>query len=90
VIFDPVLPSEDHTLPKESENDVIQILFVTSGFNELGENPPVSSQQEENPLVLITQGIHSPIYSVPPPSSQVTSFDWNRLARFRLPSYVPF
>jgi len=27
---------------------------------------------------------------VPPPSSLVTSFDWNRLARFHFPSYVPF
>ena len=27
---------------------------------------------------------------VPPPSSLVTSSDWNRLARTCLPSYVPF
>ena len=27
---------------------------------------------------------------IPPPSSLVTSFDWNRLAGFSLPSYVPF
>lgn len=26
----------------------------------------------------------------PPPSSLVTSFDWNPLVGFRLPSYVPF
>ena len=27
---------------------------------------------------------------VAPPSSLVTSFDWNRFAGYRLPSYVPF
>jgi len=32
----------------------------------------------------------SPVSMTAPPSSLVTSFDWNRLARFCLPSYVPF
>ena len=30
VTVDPVLPSEDNTLLEESENDIVQILFVTS------------------------------------------------------------
>jgi len=77
VTVDPVLPLENRTLPEESKNDTIQILFVTSESDELGGNPPVPSQQEENPLVLETQGVNSTIYSVPPPSSLVTSFDWN-------------
>lgn len=26
----------------------------------------------------------------PPPSSMVVSFDWSKMAGYRLPSYVPF
>ena len=37
----------------------------------------------------MTQEVNSTIYLVPPPSSLVTSFDWNRLARSYLPSNVP-
>ena len=40
---DPVLPSDD-TIPKESEKDTVQILFVTSKSDELGGNPPIPSQ----------------------------------------------
>ncbi len=43
-----------------------------------------------NHLTLVTQGVISLILTVPPPGSLVTSFDWNRLAGFHLPSYVPF
>jgi len=46
--------------------------------------------RSKNPLVLITQGVNSPVSTVPPPSSLVTSFERNRLAGFCLPSYVPF
>ena len=56
----------------------------------LGGNPPVPSRQEENPPVLVTQGDNSLVLTVPPPSNLVTSFDWNRLEGFHLPSYVPF
>ena len=91
----PVLPSEDPSsddiIPKESENDTVQIRFVNSESNELGgKNPHVPSQQEENPPVPATQGVIAPVYLVPHPSSLVTSFNWNRLVRSRLPSYVPF
>ena len=64
--------------------------FVTSESDELGGIPPVPSQQEENPPVPTTKGVHSTIYSVLPPSSLVASFDWNQLERSRLPSNVPF
>ena len=91
---DPVLPSEsppsDDTIPQESENDTVQIIFITLEFNELEGNPPVHSQHKENPPVPATQGVISTIYSVPPPSSLVTSFDWNRLVISRLPSSLPF
>lgn len=96
---DPILPSEGlpseglpsyDTIPKESENDIVQILFITLESDELGSNLPTPSQQEENPPVLMTQGVNSTIYLVFPSSNLVTSFDWNRLARSHLPSYVPF
>ena len=55
---DPVLPSEDppsnDIIPKESENDTVQILFVTLESDELGGNPPIPSQREENTLVTAT------------------------------------
>lgn len=90
VTADPSSPSNSHTLPEEGVNDTVQILFFTSNSNELESNPPIPSRQEENPPALVTQGFNSPIFSVHPPSSLVTSFDWNRLARYRLPSSVPF
>ncbi len=90
MVVGPVLSSEDHTLPEENENNNVQILFITSESDELGGNPPIPSQQEENPLVPTTQGVNSTVYSVPPPSGLVTSFDWNRLARSCLPSNVLF
>ena len=34
--------------------------------------------------------VFSALRSILPPSSLITSFDWNRLARCHLPSYVPF
>ena len=90
VTVDSISPSAICTFPEESEYDTTQVIFVSLDSNELGGNPPVPSIQEENPPVLITQGVNSPISMGPPPSSLVTSFDWNRLAGFYLPSYVPF
>ena len=50
---DPVLPSEgppsNDTITKENENDTVQILFVETESKELGGNPPIPLQQEENP-----------------------------------------
>ena len=44
VTVDPILPSKDHTLPEESKNDTVQIIFVTSESDEVGGNPLVPSQ----------------------------------------------
>ena len=90
VIVDLISPSTNRTFPEESEHNTTQVLFVSSNSNELGGSPPVPSRQEENILVLVTQGVNFPVSSVPPPSSLVTSFDWNQMAGSRLPSYVPF
>lgn len=90
VIVDPISPLANRSILEESENDTVQILFFTLDSNEIGGNSPIPSSQEENLPILVTQGVDLPVSSVPPPSSLVTSFDWNRLARSCLPSYVPF
>ena len=90
VTVDPISPSVNRTFPQESEYDITQVLFVSSNSNELGGIPPVPSRQEENHPTLVTHGVNSPILTVPPPRILVTYFDWNRLAGFCLPSYVPF
>ena len=74
---DLISPSVNRTFPVESEYDTTQVIFVSSDSNELGVNPHVPSRQEENPPILVTQWGKSPILNVPPPSSLVTSFDWN-------------
>lgn len=86
---DPVLSSEglplDDIVTKENENDTIQILFVNTESDEHGGNIPVPLPQEGS-----SSNIYPTIYSVPPPSNLVVSFDWNLLGRPRLPSNVPF
>ena len=80
------LPSDD-IVTKENENDIVQILFVNTESDEHGGNLPVPLPQEGSSSV---QVIHLAVYSVPPPSNLVIFFDWNLLARPRLPSNVPF
>ena len=77
---DLVSPLVNHTFPEESEYDTTQVLFVSSDSNQLECNPPIPSRHEENPPVLVTQGDNYVVLMLPPPSSLVTSFDWNRLA----------
>ena len=74
-IVDPISPLVNHTFPIESEYDSTQVLFISSASNELGGNPLVPSIHEENPPILVTQGGNSPLLTVPPPSSLVTSLD---------------
>jgi len=78
------LPLDD-TVTKENENETIQIPFVNTESDEPGGNLPVPLPQEG-----ISLEIHPVVYSVPPPSNLVISFDWNLLGRSRLPSNVPF
>ena len=88
---DPILSSKDppsnDTVSRENENNTIQILFVNTESNEHGGNLPIHLPQEGSSSV---QEIHPAIYSVPPPSNLVVSFDCNMLARPHLPSNVPF
>jgi len=78
------LPSDD-TVTKENENDTIQILFINTDSDEHGDNLPIPLPQEGS-----LSELYPSIYSVPPPSNLVVSFNWNLLGRPRLPSNVPF
>ena len=85
----PILPSEgpssDDTITKENENDTIQIIFVNTNSDEHGDNLPIPLPQEGS-----SSEIYPVVYSVPPPSNLVISFDWKLLGRSHLPSNVPF
>ena len=85
----PILSSEgppsNDTVAKENENDTVQILFVNVDSDEHGGNIPIPLPQEGS-----FSEIYPAIYSVPPPSNLVISFDWNLLGRPCLPSNIPF
>ena len=86
---DPVLPSEvpssDDTITEENNDDTVQILFVSTDSNEHGGNLPVPLPQEGS-----LSESYLAVYSVPPPSNLIVSFDWNQLGRPRLPASIPF
>lgn len=86
---DPVLPSEgpysDDTVTRANKNDTVQILFVSTDSDEHGGNLPVPLQQKGS-----SSESYPTIYSVPPPSNLVVSFDWNLLGKPHLPASVPF
>ena len=86
---DSVLPSEgsssNDTVTEEKESDTIQILFINTDSDELGGSLLVPLQQEGS-----SSESYLAVYSVPPPSNLVVSFDWNLLGRPRLPSNAPF
>ena len=85
----PVFPSEDpslyDTIIEENKNDTVQILFVNTDSNELRDSLPIPLPQEGS-----FSEPYPAVYSIPPPSNLVVSFDWNLLGRPRLPASVPF
>ena len=86
---DLVLPSEgppfDDTVTEENKNDTVQILFVNTDSDEHGGSLPIPLLQEGS-----SSESYPVIYSVPPPSNLVVSFDWNLLGRPCLLASVPF
>ena len=89
VAVDPVLPSEvpssDDTITEENKDDTVQILFVSTDSDEHGGNLPIPLPQEGS-----SSESYPTVYSVPPPSNLVVSFDWNQLGSTCLPASVPF
>ena len=86
---DPVLPSEvlSSMIPvtEENKDDTVQILFINTDSDEHGGNLPIPLSQEGS-----SSESYPAVYSVPPPSNLVVSFDWNQLGRPRLPASIPF
>ena len=89
VAVDPVLPSEalslNDTITEENKDDTVQILFINTDSDEQGGNFPIPLSQEGT-----SSESYPSVYSVPPPSNLVVSFDWNQLGRPRLPASLPF
>ena len=86
---DPVMPSEvlslDDTFTEENEDSTVQILFVNADSNDQGNSLPIPLPQEGS-----SSESYLAVYSVPPLSNLVVSFDWNQLGRPRLPASIPF
>jgi len=86
---DPVLPSEalssNDTITEENKDDTVQILFINTDSDEQGGNLPIPLSQEGT-----SSESYPAIYSIPPPSNLVVSFDWNQLGRPRLSASLPF
>jgi len=72
--IDPVLPSKDpssdDTLTEENKDDTVQILFINTDSDERGGSLPVPLPQEGS-----SSESYPTVYSVPPPSNLVVSFD---------------
>jgi len=86
---DPVLPLEDPsldgTITEENKNENVQILFINTDSDEHRGSLPVPLLQEGS-----SSESYPAIYSIPPTSNLVVSFDWNLLGRPCLPVSVPF
>lgn len=86
---DPVLPSEapssNDTITKENKDDTVQILFISTDSDDQGGNATIPLSQEGS-----SSERYPAVYSVPPPSNLVVSFDWNQLGRPRFPASIPF
>ena len=91
----------DHTLPLESETHVTQVddplvdQVVDSISHSVDPTFHLESELHTAQVLLVTSdssmpGGISPVSTEPPPSTEVFSFDWNRLTEPRLPSSIPF
>ena len=69
--------------------------MVDSILHSVNPTLPEESELHTAPVLLVssdsfTPGGISPVSTEPPPSTEVFSFDWNRLIEPRLPSSIPF
>ena len=70
-----------------SEENHAHVLLVSSDSPESRNDSPNPATPEGSPSVPLAHGGN---HTIPPPSSLVASFDWNRLIVGRLPSHMPF
>ena len=78
-------PPLDDIVTEENEDDNVKILFVSTKSDEHEGNLPIPLPQEGSSLEA-----YPVVYSAPPASNLVVSFNWNLLGRPCLPSNVPF
>jgi len=73
-VVDLVFPSEDpsldDTITEENKNNTVQILLVNTNSDEHRDSLPIPLPKEG-----ISSESSSAVYSVPPPSNLVVSFD---------------
>jgi len=100
-VIDQISSTVNHTLPLESETHVTQVddpsvdQVVDSISHSVDPIFPLESELHTAQVLLVTSyssmlGGISPVSTEPPPSTEVFSFDWNRLTEPRLPSSIPF
>ena len=100
-VIDLISSTVNHTLPLESETHVTQVddplvdQVVDSISHSIDSTFPLESELHTTQVLLVTSdssmpGGISPISTEPPSSTEVFSFDWNRLTEPRLPSSIPF
>jgi len=74
----------DHSV---SEEHHAHVLLVSSDSPESRNDSPIPTAPKSPPSVPLEHGGN---HTIPPPSSLVASFDWNRLIASCLPSNMPF
>jgi len=100
-VIDLISSIVDPTLPLESETHITQVddplvdQVVDSISHSVDATLPLESEFHTAQVLLVTSdssmpGDISPVSTKPPPSTEVFSFDWNRLTEPRLPSSIPF
>ena len=100
-VIDLISSTVDPTLPFESETHITQVddplvdQVVDSISHSVDCTLPFESEFHTAHVLLVTSDSSmprdiSPISTEPPPSTEVFSFDWNRLTEPRLPSSIPF
>ncbi|CAA3032931.1 Hypothetical predicted protein [Olea europaea subsp. europaea] len=77
-------PHVDHSVSEEHHP---HILLISLDSPEFKNDSPIPAAPEVPPSIPLEHGVN---HTIPPPSSLVTSFDWNHLIASHFPSSVPF
>ena len=100
-MIDLISSTVDPTFPLESENHITQVddplvdQVVDSISHSVNPTLPIESEIHTTQVLLVTSnssmpGVISHVPTEPPPSTEVFSFDSNRLTEPHLPSSIPF
>ena len=100
-VIDLISSTVNPTLPLESETHISQVddplvdQEVDSISHSVDPILPVESELHTAQVLLVTSDSSTPggilpVSTEPPPSTEVFSFDWNKLTEPHLPSSIPF